>query len=184
MIAAERRSEVATREVLQLGDPALRESAMTVEDIQYPGVRQTMRDLRDTLHDLQRIHGRGGGLAAPQIGSSWRIVYINARGRSFFLLNPKVVEKSNEMFDVWDFCFSARAAFLARIQRHRRIVVEYQDVDGVNHSEEFDGYFSELLQHEIDHLHGVLFIDLIDCPETITMVEEWDKAHHYSLNGP
>ena len=175
---------MAIREVLQFGDPALRMSARTVDDVFSTEVQQTMRDLRDTLHDLQRVHGKGGGLAAPQIGAPSQIIYITARGRSSFLLNPKIVEKSDEMFDVWDFCFSARAAFLARIKRHRQIAVEYQDENGAHHTEGFDDYFSELLQHEIDHLDGVLFIDLIDRPETITMVEEWDKTHHYSLDGP
>ena len=110
-----------------------------------------------------------------KFGSSTRIVYVSAQGRSFFLLNPKIVKKSEELFDVWDFCFSANASFVAQIERHRTIVVEYQGRDGASHSEQFDDYFSELLQHEIDHLDGRLFIDLINRPETITMMEEWAR---------
>ena len=166
---------MAIRGVLQFGNPLLRKSAAAVSDFNSPAALQTMEDLRNTLIDLQRIHGRGGGLAAPQIGSLTRIVFINAKGRSQFLLNPTIVDRSDETFDVWDFCFSARAAFVAQIERHRKIVVEYQDESGVNHTEEFEDYFSELLQHEIDHLNGTLFIDLIDRPETITMIGEWER---------
>lgn len=64
---------------------------------------------------------------------------------------------------------------MAQVSRSQRIRVEYQDVAGKNVSEEFEGYFSELLQHEIDHLNGTLFIDHIEKPETITMTEEWDR---------
>jgi peptide deformylase len=168
---------MAVREVLQFGNPVLREVAAEVADLQSAEIQETMTDLEDTLLRLQRVHLMGGGLAAPQIGSSTRIVYVNARGRSFFLVNPEIVEASDELFDVWDFCFSARASFLAQIERHRRIVVEYLDETGSAQREEFEGYFSELLQHEIDHLDGRLFIDLITRPETITMVEEWDPAN-------
>ena len=163
---------MAVRQVLKFGNPLLRQRAAEIVDVHDPTVLQTMEDLRDTLIDLQRIHGRGGGLAAPQIGSSTRIVFVNARGRMFFLVNPEIVEKSDELFDVWDFCFSADAAFVARVQRHRRIVVEFVDAAGDSSTETFEDYFSELLQHEIDHLDGRLFVDLIEDPSTITMIEE------------
>ncbi len=166
---------MAIREVLQFGNPLLREGSAAVSDLNSPSTLQTMEDLRDTLLDLQRIHGRGGGLAAPQIGSLTKIIFINAPGRSFFLLNPAIVDRSDEMFDVWDFCFSASAAFVAQIERHRRIVVEYQDENGAGQTEEFEDYFSELLQHEIDHLNGKLFVDLIDRPETIRMIGESEQ---------
>ena len=167
---------MAIRSVLQFGNPLLREIAADVADFRSESTRQTLNDLEDTLLDLQRIHGMGGGLAAPQIGSSTRVVCVNARGRSFFLLNPEIVKASEELFDVWDFCFSSKASFLASIARHRKITVEFQDENGEFHTEDFEGYFSELLQHEIDHLYGRLFIDRITRPETITMIEEWDPA--------
>lgn len=166
---------MAIRDVLQFGNPFLRESCIEVSDFNSPGVLQTQADLADTLHDLQRLHGRGGGLAAPQIGSEYRIIYINAQGRSQHLCNPVIVERSEETFEVWDFCFSTRASFMAQVSRSLRIRVEYQDVAGKSVSEEFEGYFSELLQHEIDHINGTLFIDHIEKPETITMTEEWDR---------
>ena len=168
---------MAIQDVLQFGNPLLRETCVDVIDFEAPEILQTGIDLQDTLHDLQHIHGRGGGLAAPQIGLKLRIVYLNARGRSFHLCNPVIVERSEETFEVWDFCFSAGASFLAQVTRNLHIRVEYQDLAGRKHREEFEGYFSELLQHEIDHLNGTLFIDHIEKPETLTMVEEWDRHH-------
>jgi len=166
---------MAIQNVLQFGNPLLRETCIEIADFADPGFTQVQADLRDTLLDLQRIHGRGGGLAAPQIGSNLRLVYINARGRSLHLCNPVINERSAETFEVWDFCFSARAAFLAPVARNLRIRVDYQDTAGLRHSETFEGYFSELLQHEIDHLNGTLFIDHIKDTASITMVDEWDR---------
>ena len=169
---------MAIQDVLQFGNPLLRESCVDVTDFSSPETLSTLADLRDTLIDLQRIHGRGGGLAAPQINSTLRIIYINAKGRSLHLCNPIIVERSEETFEVWDFCFSANAAFLAPVTRNLRIAVEYQDSSGEKISEEFEGYFSELLQHEIDHLNGTLFIDHIRNPASMMMVEEWERLHN------
>jgi peptide deformylase len=74
------------------------------------------------------------------------------------------------MFNVWDFCFSSNAAFTAQIKRHWKITVEYHDEKRQKQKEDFEGYFSELLQHEIDHLEGRLFIDLIKDPSKIKMI--------------
>lgn len=167
---------MAIRNVLQFGNPLLRETSIEVTEFLSPEVQKTARNLEDTLSDLQRIHGKGGGLAAPQIGSLLGIVHVNARGRSLILVNPVIVERSDELFEVWDFCFSAGASFLAPVRRNLRIAVEYQDLDGTRHREEFAGYFSELLQHEIDHLDGILFIDRIEKPTAITMMSEWDRS--------
>ena len=170
---------MAVKNVLQFGNPMLRKSCIEVEDFGAAEVSRTQEDLKDTLHDLQLIHGKGGGLAAPQIGSSYQVIYIKAHKRAFHLCNPVIIERSQETFDAWDFCFSANASFLAQVTRNQHILVEYHDTAGLKHREQFEGYFSELLQHEIDHLNGILFIDHIEKPETLMMMEEWDKQHSY-----
>ena len=160
------------KKVLLIGNPLLRKKCAKVNNFNSPDVRNIKSDLRSTLHHLQKIHKRGGGLAAPQIGCLKKIIYINSKGRSFFLINPKITYASKKMFNVWDFCFSGSAAFTAQIKRHWKITVEYYDEKRQKQNEDFEGYFSELLQHEIDHLEGRLFIDLIKDPSKIKMIED------------
>ena len=161
---------MAIKKVILIGNPLLRKKCANVKNFNSPEVRNIKSGLRGTLHHLQKIHKKGGGLAAPQIGYLKKVIYINARGRSFFLINPKITYASKKMFNVWDFCFSGNAAFTAQIKRHWKIKVDYYDENGQNLTEDFTGYFSELLQHEIDHLEGKLFIDLIKDPSKIRMI--------------
>jgi peptide deformylase len=161
---------MAIKKVILIGDPLLRKKCVRVNYFNSHEVKTIKSGLKSTLHNLQKIHKRGGGLAAPQIGYLKRVVYINAKGRSFFLINPKITYASKKVFNVWDFCFSGNAAFTAQIKRHWKITVEYANEKGQKGEEDFEGYFSELLQHEIDHLEGRLFIDLIKDPSKIKMI--------------
>jgi len=161
---------MAIKKVILIGDPLLRKKCANVKNFNSAEIRIIKSGLKDTLHHLQKIHKKGGGLAAPQIGHLKKVIYINAKGKSFFLTNPKITYASKKMFNVWDFCFSGNAAFTAQVKRHWKIKVEYDDENGQNHKEYFIGYFSELLQHEIDHLEGRLFIDLIKDPSKIKMI--------------
>jgi peptide deformylase len=162
---------MAIKKVILIGNPLVRKKCVKVNNFNSLEVKTIKSGLKSTLHNLQKIHKRGGGLAAPQIGYLKRVVYINAKGRSFFLINPKITYVSKKLFNVWDFCFSGNAAFTAQIKRHWKITVEYADEKGQKQEEGFEGYFSELLQHEIDHLEGKLFIDLIKDPSKIEMIE-------------
>jgi len=159
------------KKVILFGDSFLRKKCSPISEFNSPEIKTIKDDLKDTLDQLQAIHKQGGGLAAPQIGYSKQLIFINARGRSFYLLNPKITETSEKLFDVWDFCFSGKAAFKARIKRFWRITVEYDNENGEKQKEVFEEYFSELVQHETDHLEGRLFIDLIEDPANIRMVE-------------
>ena len=166
---------MAIKKVLQFGNPLLREKSRKVNNFNINLNKKIMRDLRDTLINLKKKHKTGGGLAAPQIGYLDRIVFLCAKGKSFFMFNPVIVKKSRQMFNVWDFCFSAGASFTAKIKRHKKISVEFFDETGNKYCEEYKDYRAELIQHEIDHLNGILFIDHIKNPTTIMMMEEWKK---------
>jgi peptide deformylase len=165
---------MAIKKVIFIGDPLLRKKCAKVNNFNSPEVKTIKSGLKSTLHHLQKIHKKGGGLAAPQIGYLKKVIYINAKGRSFFLINPKITYASKKLFNVWDFCFSGNASFTAQIKRHWKIKVEYDDEHGQKQGKDFEGYFSELLQHEIDHLEGRLFIDLIKDPSKIKMIEHLD----------
>lgn len=166
---------MAIRPVLLFGDPRLRKPSEPVKRIQDVRIVDLRRDLYETLGHLQLSHRRGGGLAAPQIGALLQLVCIRVPQRTIFLHNPEILDKSQELFEVWDFCFSAKAAFMARVIRHRHVTLRYLDEEGNQRQETFSDYMSELMQHELDHLQGVLFIDRITAPDSLMMAEEYSK---------
>jgi peptide deformylase len=90
------------------------------------------------------------------------------------MINPHIVSRSEETMDVWDSCFSADVAFFGKVRRNRRITVAYDDEQQNRVVAQFENDLSELFQHEIDHLDGVLFTDHIIDHE-IMMRSEWEK---------
>lgn len=170
---------MAIRPVRLLGDPILRALCDPVENVKSPAVRVVTDDLQDTLRDLQARHEMGRGLSAPQIGAPLRLVYIETT-EPWFLINPEIVDIGTHDFLVWDDCYSI-PGLLVRVQRAYRIKVTYQDLTGKSHVVEAEGDLSELLQHELDHLDGVLMVDRPVGLDPFCLREEWNK--HYAMEG-
>ena len=143
------------RRILQLGDPLLRKVS---EPAAAQASNAILDDLRDTLHEFQRTHGFGRGISAVQIGELKRLIYIEIGGRSYCLCNPVYEFRSGGKFAMWDDCFSF-PDLLVWLERHESVRVRYEDESGATQVIEASGAFSELLQHEIDHLDGVLAVD-------------------------
>ena len=163
------------RDTILLGDPSLREkSEQVVFDRKLP---QVLEDLKDTLTEHQRVYGMGRGLAAPQIGYSKRIVYIQMPRFTGYLINPEIVWRSTDLFEVWDSCFSMEAKFFVKITRNCSIKIKYIDEFQEFHNETFSDDMSELLQHEIDHLDGVMCSDRLTDSRNIVMRQEWEKRY-------
>jgi len=142
--------------ILQLGDPLLRAvSAPVATPAEAAGI---FRDLRDTLHEFQRTHGFGRGISAVQIGEPKRLIYIELEGRAYCLRNPEYEWQSEEKFQLWDDCFSF-PDLLVWLERSQIVRVRYEDEHGALQILEATGALSELLQHEMDHLDGILAID-------------------------
>ena len=168
--------------VLQLGDPKLREVAIRVENPSSPEVAELIQDLADTLAYWRSTTGYGRGIAAPQLGVSQRVIFLQLPGeKSWPLINPEIIERSSEKIVVWDACLSFLSIFM-QVKRHRDITVRYQDVHGK--SQEIRAGkardLSELLQHEIDHLEGILAIDRVIDLKTICTREEFEKRYRAS----
>jgi len=164
---------------LQLGDPALREVAACVADPISPEMRSLVGDLSDTLAHWRASTGYGRGIAAPQIGAAKRVIFLQLPdAEPWPLVNPEIGWRSEEKIVVWDACLSFLSIFM-QVERHREITVRYQDLRGewqeVRASEERD--LSELLQHEIDHLDGILAIDRITDMRTMCTREEFEKRY-------
>src|SRR5580698_7706463 len=163
--------------VLQLGDPLLRELSLVVADPTSPKVRDLVRDLGDTLAHWRSTTGYGRGIAAPQIGVMQRVIFLKLPGvEPWPLVNPEIIERSAEKVLVWDACLSFLSIFM-QVERYREITVRYQDLRG--ETLEFragdDRFLSELLQHEIDHLDGILALDRITDIKTLVTREEFEK---------
>ncbi len=142
--------------ILQLGDPLLRAVSIPVNT---PAEAESVfRDLRDTLHEFQRTHGFGRGISAVQIGEPKRLIYIELEGRAYCLRNPEYQWQSEEKFELWDDCFSF-PNLMVRLERSVAVTVRYANEAGAVQTIEARGAFSELLQHEIDHLDGILAVD-------------------------
>jgi peptide deformylase len=165
---------MAVKEILLLGNPILREKSENVNSFDNK-LDEIITDLRDTLLDFQNRMKTGRGIAAPQIGILRKVIYIHLPDRSFALVNPEIIDKSIETFEVWDSCFSFDVAFYILTTRFKTITIKYQTQTGEAVKETFSGDLSELLQHEIDHLHGIMSTDYLKDKNQIIMREEWEK---------
>jgi len=167
------------RPVLQLGDPLLRLKAVAVEDPSAQEAHDLIRDLADTLAHWRAKTGYGRGIAAPQLGVSQRVIFLKLPGvEPWPLINPEIVERSEEKITVWDACLSFLSIFM-QVERHRQITVRYQNLEGdvLEFDAGDDRNLSELLQHEIDHLDGILAIDRVIDFKTICTREEFEKRY-------
>jgi len=120
--------------------------------------RLILRDLRVTLAEFRRRHGFGRGISAVQIGEPVRLIYIEQGEEARCLINPEWEWLSPEKFRLWDDCFSF-PDLLVYLERSCRVRLRYQDVTGAVHRLEAEGSLAELLQHEMDHLEGILAVD-------------------------
>ena len=166
-----------------LGDPILRARCQPITKPSSSASRIVIDDLRETLRALKAEHGFGRGLAAPQIGAPVRIVFLEV-DKPWTLINPEIVDIGHEDFDVWDDCFSI-PDLLVRVSRAYRIKLKYQDVKGAWHTTDLEGPMAELLQHEIDHLDGVLTVDRPHGLDPFCFRREWNKRYAAEgLYGP
>jgi peptide deformylase len=167
------------RDVLQLGNPLLREVTEPVDDPGSHGVAAILTDLRDTLTHWRATTTYGRGIAAPQIGVRQRIVFMNVDGASPWpLINPAIVARSPETMVVWDACLSFLCIFF-QVTRYVWVTVRYQDTQGTWHELNAEGDLSELLQHEIDHLDGILAVDRMTDVRTICTREEFERRYRH-----
>ena len=145
------------RDILLLGNPQLWQPSELVTDIPSHATQDLIRDLSETLAKFRVTNGFGRAIAAPQIGAQQRVIYTNVQG-GIALINPVITAASQEMFELWDDCFSL-PNLMVRVQRHVAITVAYTDEQGAAQQLELAHDLSELLQHEIDHLDGILATD-------------------------
>ncbi|HKX26272.1 MAG TPA: peptide deformylase [Blastocatellia bacterium] len=148
------------REILLLGNPFLWQPCQNVTNIRSSEIQGMIDDLAATLADFRSRKGFGRAIAAPQIGEHRRLIFVEMSdgAQPMVLINPSIVRASREMIELWDDCFSF-PELLVRVRRHLEIVVRYMDEHASQKEITLRGDHSELLQHEIDHLDGILATD-------------------------
>jgi len=156
------------RDILLLGNPKLYETCSPVRQDQLADLESEISDLRDTLLAFRARHGVGRAIAAPQIGVMKRVVFLERVSNTTEkndsgintptpLINPVLTDKSEALMELWDDCMSF-PDLLVRLRRHATCTITYRDLGWQEHTIHLEGDLSELLQHECDHLDGVLAV--------------------------
>ena len=147
---------MGVREVLRLGNPRLYEASVPVDREELHALKPIVQDLHDTLMAFRKEYDAGRAIAAPQIGAMKRLIYMNINEPVVFI-NPALSPQGGETMEVWDDCMCF-PDLLVRVQRHRRCRIVYRDLDWREREMGLDGDLSELLQHEVHPLDGVLAV--------------------------
>lgn len=179
--------------IVQAGDPVLRQPArpLTPEEIQSPQLQQTIADMLETLRQAP-----GVGLAAPQVGlgiqlaivedreqyhATWSADELLARGRIpvdfHVLINPRLEPDHSAHVEFFEGCLSV-AGYTAAVPRYRRVRVHYLDEHGVPQSAHAEGWYARILQHEIDHLNGTLYVDRMRPRSFMTLENYANRWRH------
>ncbi len=160
---------MALRSIHLLGSPALRQRCDEVESVDDE-VRTLVQDLLDTMYAAEGI-----GLAANQLGLARRVAVVQVGDHpELVLINPEILETEGEEKDE-EGCLSIPDIF-GDIDRAQRIVVETTNLDGARERHELTDLFARAVQHEIDHLNGILFLDHLSPLKRRMLQKKWKKA--------
>lgn len=142
------------REILLLGDPQLYEISEEVRRDELEKLRPVFTDMFDCIKGIRRDYGFGRAIAAPQIGLKKRLICI-LTDKPYVILNPTLEFVGDEKMELMDDCMSF-PNLLVRVQRYRHCILRYRDENWEEQVMHMDDDMSELIQHEYDHLDGIL----------------------------
>ena len=177
------RAGQAHPDVVLIGDPDLRRPITPITD--FEAAKPVFDRLVSLLQELN-----GAGLAAPQIGHSVAAIVVEVRKTDLFpdrpesplyqMANPRVITSSEHTEPGWEGCFSV-PGLMGIVYRPREIEVAYHDQDGTNVRATFEGYLARVIQHEIDHLNGLVFLDRMTSMQSLTTTENYARFHASGL---
>ena len=165
----------------QFGNPLLRTASRRLDkqEIDSLAVQSLLRDMRYTL-ETKRY---GVGLAAPQVGHSLSIAIVglkptptrpNTPNVSLTLINPELMTHSAKRTPMWEGCISGPDLY-GKAMRYKKVRVRWLDEKAKRHEKDFEGLLAQVIQHEVDHLNGVLFVDKVKDPKTYVTFSEYKK---------
>ncbi len=141
-------------DLLLLGDPRLYETCSPILPEESHLVEGWVADLHNVMQEVRAQYGFGRAIAAPQLGIMKRLIYMNI-DRPVVFINPELTHLSEDLFELWDDCMSF-PNLLVKVKRHKSITINYLDEQWQPQEWTMEDSLSELLQHEYDHLNGVL----------------------------
>ncbi len=167
---------MAIHEIITTENPILRQKAKKVHRFD-PSIAKLIDDMFETMHVAH-----GVGLAAPQIAISVRIFVAEYEDRKIAMVNPEIIKAEGEERGT-EGCLSIPGYIGENIRRATSVVVKGQDARGKNIRVRAEGWLARVLQHEIDHLDGILFLDRLDSPEDLREVTEaeYEEAEEEAL---
>ena len=141
-------------DLLQLGNPLLYEVCEPVLQSELTLVADWVLDLDNVMKEIRAKYNFGRAIAAPQLGIMKRLIYMNI-DKPIVFINPEFSDLSTEMFELWDDCMSF-PNLLVKVKRHKQLTINYLDENWKTQEWKVSDDLSELLQHEYDHLDGIL----------------------------
>ena len=172
-------SGAVPEDVVTIGDPRLKRPTTAVTDVRVIG------DLMERMTSRMRALS-GAGLAAPQIGESVKAVVVEVRKTDVFpdrptspllqMINPVIIDRSDETERGWEGCFSV-PGFMGLVDRASSITVQYLTPAGDPTEEGYRGYVARVIQHEIDHLDAIEFVDRMTSMDSFTTVHNYLRHH-------
>lgn len=167
----------------EFGEPVLRAVArkMTKQEIVSSKVKLLIKNMQHTLVS-QKL---GIGLAAPQAGEGVAISVISIRPTAhrkqvepfdLVLINPVITQQFGRKQQMWEGCLSAgKSGLFAKVPRYKKIELKYHDEQGKLNKKVYDGLPAQVIQHEVDHLNGILFVDRVKDPKTYMTHKQYKK---------
>jgi peptide deformylase len=156
---------MAIRKIITTENPILRQKAKKIHRFD-PSLQKLVDDMFETMHEAH-----GVGLAGPQIAHSVRVFVAEYEDHKVAIFNPEIVKAEGEERGT-EGCLSIPGYAGDNIRRATKILVKGQDVRGKQIRVPAEGWFARVLQHEIDHLDGILFIDRLDSPDDLREVRD------------
>lgn len=142
------------QDLLLLGNPKLYEVSEPVLNSELPLVKEWVGDLHQVMEEIRARYKFGRAIAAPQLGIMKRLIYMNI-DKPVVFINPEFTHLSDQLFEVWDDCMCF-PNLLVKVMRHKELTVKYLDENWQSQEWKLKDDLSELLQHEYDHLDGIL----------------------------
>ena len=179
-----------SNKIVEFGNPILRTKCkrLSNKEITSPETQKLIQNMKSLL-----ITERNGiGLAAPQVGRNLAIAVIairptahrpNVKEFDLVVINPEISKTFNYRKQMWEGCLSSgQGGLFAKVPRYKKDELKYDDENGKTHKKIFEGLRAHVLQHEIDHINGILFMDRVKDPITYMTLKEYKKRIVKSTN--